>query len=284
MSGKKGGLAHFLYGTVKGKTIVNISMSVGAAVVILGALFKIQHYPGASLMLIVGLCTESALFFLGAIEPQHLALDWSKVYPELAHHEEGEGEEDGDEEFGEIEETGEVDNLTVTQKLDNMLEEAKIGPELLASLGEGLHSLKVQAEQMTDISSATAATNDYVSAVRNASESVDGLSDIYTRAANSLAGLAEGNSEGADVGEQLSQMSRNLSDLNSAYELQLKSAQETIENSKGYFSGVDELLGSLNNSVDDAKTYANQMEELSRNISSLNTIYGNMLTAMNPNR
>lgn len=282
MSGKKGGLAHFLYGTVKGKTIVNMSMSIGASVVILGALFKIQHYPGASFMLIFGLCTESALFLLGAIEPQHLALDWAKVYPELAHSE----DEDGDDEFESVEEgeTGEVDDLTITQKLDNMLEEAKIGPELLESLGSGLRGLKEQTEQMTDISSATAATNDYVSAVRGASESIDGLTDTYTRAANSLAGLAEGNAEGADFGEQLSQMSRNLGELNSAYELQLKSAQETLENSKSYFTGVDELLGSLNTSVEDAKVYASQMGELSRNISSLNTIYGNMLTAMNPNQ
>ncbi|MCB0481655.1 MAG: gliding motility protein GldL [Flavobacteriales bacterium] len=280
MSGKKGGLAHFLYGTEKGKTIVNISMSLGASVVILGALFKIQHYPGASAMLIIGLCTESALFALGAIEPQHLKDDWSKVYPELRHV-----PEDEDEEFLEEEGTvGEEDNLTVTQKLDNMLEEANIGPELIASLGEGLRGLKMQAEQLTDISSATAATNDYVAAVRNASESVDGLSDIYTRAANSLAGLAESNAEGADFGSQLNQMSQNLSDLNAAYELQLKSAQETLENSKAYFTGVDDLLDNLNGSVEDAKAYASQMGELSRNISSLNTIYGNMLSAMNPNR
>ena len=78
-------------------------------------------------------------------------------------------------------------------------------------------------------------------------------------------------------------MSSNLTELNSAYELQLRSAQETLENSKGYFTGVDELMASLNNSVDDAKVYSEKMSELSRNITSLNTVYGNMLTAMNPN-
>lgn len=281
MSGKKGGLAHFLYGTVKGKTIVNISMSVGAAVVILGALFKIQHYPGASLMLIVGLCTESALFFLGAIEPQHLALDWSKVYPELAHNEE---DEEGDyESEGLTEGSGEVDDLTVTQKLDEMLEEAKIGPELLESLGSGLRGLTDQTNKLNNITDAAVATDEYVQSVRGAANSVSSLSETYTTAANALTGLAEENREGANFGEQLSKMSSNLTELNSAYELQLRSAQETLENSKGYFTGVDELMASLNNSVEDAKIYSEKMSELSRNITSLNTVYGNMLTAMNPN-
>lgn len=281
MSGKKGGLAHFLYGTVKGKTIVNTAMSVGAAVVILGALFKIQHYPGASLMLIIGLCTESALFFLGAIEPQHLALDWGKVYPELAHSE----EEEEDEFEGEgLTEGEEDDGLTVTQKLDKMMEEANIGPDLINGLGRGLENLKSSTEKLSDISDASVATEEYVSSVRNASSQVNSLSDTYVKAANSIAGLAEDNQEGGGFGEQLNQMSRNLTELNSAYELQLKGAQDTLENSKNYFTGVDEVMSSLNNSVEDAKVYAESISELSRNISSLNTIYGNMLTAMNPNK
>ena len=282
MSGKKGGLAHFLYGTEKGKTIVNMAMSLGAAIVILGALFKIQHYPGASAMLIIGLCTESALFALGAIEPQHLKDDWSKVYPELAHKPD---EEDDEFETEEIAETSsEEDGLTITQKLDEMMADANIGPELIESLGRGLESLKNSTEQMSDISSATVATEEYVSSVKNASSQVNTLTDTYVQAANSIAVLAEENSEGGSFGEQLSRMSKNLNELNSAYELQLKGAQETLENSKGYFAGVDELMGSLNDSVSDAKVYSEAMSELSKNISSLNNIYGNMLTAMNPNR
>lgn len=281
MSGKKGGLAHFLYGTIKGKTIVNTAMSVGAAVVILGALFKIQHYPGASLMLIIGLCTESALFFLGAIEPQHLATDWSKVYPELAHTDE---EDDDEFETEAIAESSNNDGLTVTQQLDNMMADANIGPELIESLGKGLEGLKESTEQLNDISSASAATEEYVSSIRNASTQVNTLSDTYVKAADSIAGLAEDNREGGSFGEQLTRMSKNLTELNASYELQLQGAQETLENSKTYFNGVDEVMSSLNNSVEDAKVYAESISELSRNISSLNTIYGNMLTAMNPNK
>ncbi len=280
MSGKKGGLAAFLYGTEKGKTIVNMAMSLGAAIVILGALFKIQHYPGASLMLIIGLCTESALFALGAIEPQHLKDDWSKVYPELRHVA---PEEDDFETEGLAETNEEGDDLTVTQKLDEMLEEAKIGPELLESLGSGLRGLSDQTNKLSDITDATVATDEYVQNVRGAASSVSSLSETYTMATSALTVLAEDTREGANFGDQLSKMSSSLAELNSAYELQLKSAQDTLANSKGYFTGVDELMANLNDSVDDAKVYSEKMGELSRNITSLNTVYGNMLTAMNPN-
>ena len=145
MSGKKGGLSNYLYGTVKGKTIVNYMMSLGASVVIVGALFKIQHYPGASAMLIIGLLTEAFLFAIGAIEPQHLATDWSKVYPELAHHEEGE-EDDHDHAADALLKGSDDDELPITQQLDNLLEEAKIGPDLMESLGDGLRNLSSQAK------------------------------------------------------------------------------------------------------------------------------------------
>jgi len=148
MSKKKGGLSEYLYGTVKGKTMVNYGMSIGASVVILGALFKIQHYPGASAMLIIGLGTEALLFVLGALEPQHLNTDWSKVYPELASHDEEEGEEDEIEDLGEV---AEGSDLPVTEQLDNMLEDAKIGPELIESLGSGLRGLRDTTDKLADV-------------------------------------------------------------------------------------------------------------------------------------
>ena len=89
----------------------------GASIVILGALFKIQHYPGAGLMLIIGLGTEAVIFFFSAFEPLHEELDWGLVYPELAHMEEGEEEFDDD---------STALSGTITEQLDRMLEDAKI--------------------------------------------------------------------------------------------------------------------------------------------------------------
>ena len=179
---------------------------------------------------------------------------------------------------------GEIDDgLTASQNLDKMMEEANIGPDLINSLGRGLEGLKNSTEQISDISNATVATEEYVASVKNASAQVSSLSDTYTDAANSIAGLTGGNEIGTEFGEQLGQMSKNLTELNASYELQLQSTQETLENSKNYFNGMDEVMSSLNSSVGDAKVYAESISELSKNISSLNNIYGNMLTAMNPN-
>lgn len=284
MSGKKkGGISHFLYGTLKGKTIVNYAMSIGAAVVIVGALFKIQHYPGASLMLIIGLLTEAALFMLGALEPQHLSTDWSLVYPELAHDDE---ENDNAHEDEEITEELEAPvktskgGLPITQQLDNMLEEAKIGPELIASLGSGLNNLKDSTNRLSDITDASVASSEYADSLKTASENVTSLSETYIRASDTLNSIANSNGVDSNMGEELNKVSKNLSDLNAVYELQLKSATENIEASSKYFENIDQLLGSLSESVEGARSYKQNITELSENIASLNNVYGNMLSAM----
>jgi gliding motility-associated protein GldL len=281
MSKKKGGLSEYLYGTVKGKTMVNYGMSIGASVVILGALFKIQHYPGASAMLIIGLGTEALLFVLGALEPQHLNTDWSKVYPELASHDEEEGEEDEIEDLGEV---AEGSDLPVTEQLDNMLEDAKIGPELIESLGSGLRGLRDTTDKLADVSNASAATDDYVDSIRHASRSVQSLSGTYEAASASLTGLASSSDAGSSLGDHLNLMASNLSELNESYTTQLQGSKAQIAATEQYFEGIEGLLQNLNESVKDAQQYRSQMAELSNNISQLNTVYGNMLTAMTGNQ
>ena len=285
MSGKKkGGLSQFLYGTVKGKTIVNYMMSLGASVVIVGALFKIQHYPGASVMLVIGLLTEAFLFAIGAIEPQHLPTDWSKVYPELAHGEEEDEEVAPKKAKKELMEFDDDDELPITQQLDNLLEEAKIGPELIESLGSGLKNLSEQTNQLANISEAGVATNEYVESVRNASSKVGELSSTYEQAAASLVSISESSQGGSDMGQHMTAISQNLAALNATYEMQLKEANNQLESSAKFFQGIEGLLENLNASVEDSKKYRENISELSNNIGQLNTVYGNMLTAMNINR
>ena len=126
----------------------------GASIVIIGALFKIQHWQGAGIMLTVGLTTEAIIFFFSAFEPLHEEIDWSLVYPELAGmHGESEPEP--------IEES----SASATETLDKMLEEAKIGPDLINSLGEGMRSLTDTTKKMSEISEANVATNEYVDSV-----------------------------------------------------------------------------------------------------------------------
>lgn len=241
---------------------------IGAAVVIMGAMFKIMHWPGAGPMLVIGLSTEVLIFFFSAFEPLHEEIDWTLVYPELAgiHGEEG---------VDQIEDKG-----TLTEQLDTMLEDAKIGPELIASLGEGMKNLSDQAGKMSNITDATVATKEYVTSVQSAAKNVNTLSDSYRDAANNLNGLSIAPVDTSVLGEQVNKVSKNLSALNASYELQLQGSNEHQKTTANFYAGIGNLMKNLSDSVEDTKKYKEQIAQLSANLESLNTVYGNMLSAM----
>jgi len=209
---------------------------LGASIVIIGALFKIEHWPGASAMLIIGLGTEALIFAVSAFEPPHSEVDWTLAYPELAGLEE-------DQLSAAAKKTKSGDS--VSQEMDRMLEEAKIGPELIESLGTGFRNLSDHTAKLNNISDASVATDEFVGNIKDAST----------------------NSK--------------LSELNNVYELQLKSASEHMQASNQAFEGMDNLMTNLRSSVEGTEQYKSNITELAQNLSSLNTIYGNMLNAMN---
>ncbi len=260
----------------------------GAAVVILGALFKINHYPYANEMLILGLGTEAIIFFFSAFEPPHVEPDWSLVYPELAgmYHAGQNGGKSG---------------KTPTQELDNMLEKAKIGPELIQSLGNGLRTLSDNASKMTDLSNAAVATNDYTRNLNNASKSVNDLSANVAKAAettNQFTGTYQQTAQafaksvekldfsGVDTkgySDQMQKLSNNLSALNAAYELQLKSSSANVEDSSKLHTTLNQYLTNISDSAQDINRYRQEMDNLTKKVTALNQVYGNMLAAMNVN-
>ncbi len=282
----------------------------GAAVVMVGALFKIQHYPGAAVMLIIGLLTEAVIFFLSAFEPPHEEVDWSLVYPELA----------GVSKKLDITEKKNAINSkkSALEKFDAMIEQAEISPELFEKLGKGLHNLNTTTEKLQDVSNATVATNNYVANFEKASEKVssfadaygssaeklnvqaDKLASSYERSANVVERSGSGLSEvynkmivslnkelesnvgnGKSYNEQMSIMNKNLTALNSVFELQLQSTTKQFEASKLLAGGIDEIMANLKNSADDTKRYRDEISKLSGNLAAMNTVYGNMLAAMN---
>lgn len=201
----------------------------GAAIVIVGALFKIQHWEGAGIMLTVGLLTEAVIFFFSAFEPPHEEVDWSLVYPELAGmHEPG----------ADRKKHAKGSSDPVAQHLDKLLADAKIGPELINSLGTGLKSLSENTAKMASVSNAALATEEYSKNITAASKTVTTLTQSYEKVATAMNGMS--------VAHQ-------------------------------------ELLNNLNGTVEDTKRYKDEVSKLAKNLGSLNTIYGNMLTAMNPN-
>ena len=162
----------------KFKIIMSYIYGWGASVVIIGALFKIMHWPFANAMLIAGLGTEALIFFVSVFEPIHAESDWSLVYPELAGMEPTEKKPKN---------TG-----TISQQLDKMLAEAKVGPELIGSLGNGLKSLSDNVKEMATIGNATVATNEYTANIGKASKAIESISSSSNEISSSMASFAGG--------------------------------------------------------------------------------------------
>ncbi|HBS19227.1 MAG: gliding motility protein GldL [Bacteroidota bacterium] len=232
----------------------------GAAIVIIGALFKIQHWEGASLMLILGLGTEAFIFFMSAFEKPHEEPDWSLVYPQLA--------------------TGEGADKTPTQQLDDMLSKASIDSNMITKLGDGMRHLGEQASKMGEVADASVAAKGYSDSLVKASNRVDELSSTYEEVSEGLTGLVKASAEGASTGAGLAKMNENLNSLNDMYEGQLAQMHQNRE----LFEGIGELMKNLNDSVEDTKVYKENISELAKNLASLNTVYGNMLNAMGGGR
>ncbi|WP_294734333.1 gliding motility protein GldL [uncultured Flavobacterium sp.] len=202
------------------KKVMNFAYGMGAAVVIVGALFKIQHWQGASIMLIVGLGVEALIFGLSAFDPVDKELDWSLVYPELAG---GQADKKG----AKKENPAEAQGL-LSQKLDNLLKDAKIDGQLMASLGSSIKNFE--------------------SAAKGISPTVDSISSQKK------------------YSEEMSTAAAQMESLNNLYKVQLESASRNAEANKAIAENAAKLQG--------------EMQSMTKNISSLNNVYGGMLSAM----
>ncbi len=275
-------------GSKKWKNFMAKLYGIGAAVVIVGAMFKIMHWPGAGAMLVGGLSTEAVIFFFSAFEPLHEDPNWELVYPELAlaHDEEFDVHAYISEKgvSGGVMAGGGSSATGITEQFDSLLEEAKIDAELLGRLGDGIRTLSENAEGLKAVSGAAAATDNYVASLEEASGQVKQLSGTYERASESILGMTAGAEGGESFGEQMQKVSSNLSALNSVYELQLKGSSAHLEATDKFQNQVVEMMSNLSDSVEDTKRYKENMAMLSQNLTDLNQVYGNMLKAMTISR
>jgi len=270
---------------------------LGASVVIIGALFKIQHWPLAGTMLTIGLLTEAVIFFFSAFEPLHEEIDWSLVYPELAGIPEDEtpeiaahgGKYHGGGAGGGI--GGGVGSVALA-KFDEMLEKSEISPDLFQKLGVGMKKLSESTAAMNSMGDVSAASTKYMNTIHTANDSLGKLSDSYQSTnklvndsnttyramADSLSVIEVG---GKSYQQQLESLNKNLSALNAVYELQRKGADEHLRESDSLYKGIQGLMKDLSESAGDTKKYREQITKLNDNLSALNNVYGNMLAAMN---
>jgi gliding motility-associated protein GldL len=208
--------------SAKRKKITNMVYGLGAAIVIVGALFKIQHLSIGPLtggvMLTVGLLVEAAIFTMSAFEAPYEDLDWAKVYPELG--DDGLSSGENQKKLGE-------DGM-LSQKLDNLLQEAKIDASLMKSLGTSMQNFQTAAEGLSSASASVTSTNKY--------------------------------------NEEMSKAALQMESLNGLYEIQMANSSKQVELNTAVVEKTEDLKA--------------QMEALSNNLSSLNGVYGGMLSAM----
>lgn len=268
---------------------------IGASIVIIGALFKIQHWPLAGTMLTIGLFTESVIFFFSAFEPLHEEVDWTLVYPELAgipDEEPGAIKSYDGKYRGGISGGGGGGGSLALSKFDEMLEKADITPDLFQKLGVGMKKLSETTSNINVMGDVSAASAQYMKTVNTANESLGRLADTYQSTAKIMneTGSAYRNvvdsfsvieTGGKSYQQQLEVLNKNLSALNTIYELQRKGADEHMKETDALYKGIQNLVKDLTDSAGDTKAYREQISKLNDNLSALNNVYGNMLAAMN---
>lgn len=265
MANNKNSFKHKFYTVIMPKIY-----GIGAAVVILGAMFKILDWPFASLMIGVGLTTEALIFFLSAFEPRHEEVDWSKVYPELA----------GDEPAQPKAATKAATKDPLSAKFDEMLANAKVGPDLIDSLGKGIQNLATSAEKMGTLADAAVATNEYATNVKTASKTLVDINQSYGKTAMALTELSSASADAKEYHSQVVNVTKNLSALNNVYEMELLDAQTHLKTLNKFYANVATAMEGLTEAGKETEQFKSELAKLNTNVSSLNKIYGGMLTAM----
>ncbi|RMB56533.1 gliding motility protein GldL [Dokdonia sinensis] len=193
-----------------GKKLMNMVYGLGAAIVIIGALFKIMHWPYGNLMLIIGLVTEAIVFAISAFEPVDTDLDWSLVYPELA----------GGQASGKKAAPQDAEGQ-LSKKLDNMLKEAKIDGDLMASLGNSIRNFEGAAKGIAPTADAMSSTKKYSEEMALAAAQMESLNSLYKVQVESTSRQAEINEQVAQnagaLKDQMASLATNLSSLNGVY-------------------------------------------------------------------
>jgi len=257
---------------------LHVAISLGASIVIIGALCKILHIGGqyANWVIGIGLGAEALLFALTAFFPPEPELPWERVYPELS-----DGYKGGSRPVPTN--LGGGTSYSSTAALDEAIN-AKIGPELIESLGAGLRSFGDKVATISTVSDAALATNEFTGKVKTASISFDNLSTAFSKATSQLVEMGESNVDSKAYHEQVNNLAKKLSALNAVYELELQDSSAHLKSMNKFYQNLSLTMNNFNESMEDSKQFKEEVGKLAKNLSSLNAIYGNMLTAMNQPR
>lgn len=297
---KMGAWAKFMlwYDSYQGKKVVGMVYSIGAAVVIVGALFKIMHWPGASTVLVSGMVTEALLFMIGCLDKPHAEFHWHEVFPQLL------GYGTDPELLKELESrprptlmggAGGGASASVPALNEKELESLKAGIGNLAKTAAQLSELGTVAtatnKLTTKLDAASEAAEQFVSAGKTISEKSDALGSVYAQVTQDMQNVAKGTKE---YETKVADVAKQLTSLNAVYELQLQTLQKQVEAYKaqtekvtGATAQVEALITSVKQMTDAAgnalksqEAYVAGAKQLANQVADLNKVYGNMLNAL----
>lgn len=238
--------------------LVDVFVSIAAAIVIWGALRKILHSPDADMWLKIGLTTEALVFLVyGFLYLRYPAVDdhAHAVAPAKAP---------GD----------------VLGSLDKAMQAADITPTNLNRLGEGFKKLNTTISNMNDITDVVAATGDYTQKTKEVTQALSSVKDAYVNAANSVGAFNSASESARVFHDQIQVLTKNLSSLNTIYELELQESNNHLKTLNSFYGKLAEASNVMMGTAEDAKKVQAEVSGLANNLGRLNNIYGNMLSAM----
>ena len=243
---------------------INVVASFGAAVVIIGALFKIVHWEGANEMLMVGMFTEAAIFILFGVlyiqaKPEK-EYSWENVYPELVG--------------------GEAVARPTGNGLANLANQSGLGADVVENLTKSLKGLTETANSLQEISKATGAANDFVQSLNASSASLGSLNKTVSDANASLGSISISSTEAAKYAQQYAKAGDQLAALNAIYETESQESSKHLKAINGYYGNVNTTVEQIAATSKDAEQFKAELAKLNANIQALNQVYGSMLTAM----
>ncbi|MDR1543589.1 MAG: gliding motility protein GldL [Prevotellaceae bacterium] len=276
------------YNSPQGQRLVGATYSLGASVVILGALFKIMHWPAAGYILTAGMITEAILFGIGVFEKPHKSYHWENIYPALV------GENVEPVSLGSAMPSASL-SLEESKKLESGIKQLSETAGQLGDISKAAATSTVFAKNLTDASEAAAS---FASKQRNLDTASDGLFQSYKEIAGTLATVSAGTKTYA---EKTSTLQNSMSAINSIYELELKNIEAQAQAIKSQSdainaqsaaigtqtskvtaatSDLDKLFATVVATAKDMEAYKQQTEKLAKQVSDLNNVYGNMLNAI----
>lgn len=293
----KRGLAAFI-SSEKGQRFFNFAYSIGAAIVIWGALFKILHLPGGNALLSIGMGTEVLMFVLTAFDRPPKEYKWEDVFPVL----DSKNPEDRPE-FGSGSGTvviggGAADSGLVSVDQARSAAGIPAGIDLsesdALSLSESISKMAAAADQLSRMAELTSATQQYLDQMASIAAEMDALrqntaalNQVSATLLSSMGAITSRSQLLSDsatgYADQMQALSQNLGGLNTIYEIQLKSVASQLDSIDRVNRGIKDIRDMYEKSSQQSMRYCEETEKMARYMQQLNAVYEKMLHAMTVN-